>query len=320
LKGEISMDRSSVVKLMHGKGAVFVSQFGERPYHSNYKKVAAKYGETPNLWMMLGQESNNLVAIALENVSPRAADCFLPQTGLIFGTQSGSRAYHVYESAELCRNRETRVGERSYVELRGEGKLLLLPSSEPVSGETLEFSSTGEPSKASPDELVHGVIMLGEFCRHGREYAKSVSTYRWFLSSTCYGMRGEEQKRRYWEGCERYFADEDPYSLAESAPDVDGSVKTSEERKIEEWLAIRKEEGRKIDPDTAEVRCWSVPAFDPYDVHDDLPEECWFADWEDFYRAPDSDIWVWEGDLPLETRKRISERPLESVSSAGDTD
>jgi hypothetical protein len=40
----------------------------------------------------------------------------------------------------------------------------------------------------------------------------------------------------------------------------------SEKACVEEWLAIRKEEGLKIDPDTAEVNWHYAQTLDPYGV------------------------------------------------------
>jgi hypothetical protein len=48
----------------------------------------------------------------------------------------------------------------------------------------------------------------------------------------------------------------------------------SERTNVEEWLAARKEEGLKIDPDTAEVDWHYAQTLDPYGVYPDLPEEC----------------------------------------------
>src|SRR5271157_763677 len=133
---------------MHDYGAFFAAHPGDRPYRSNYERLASAYGQTPNLWMALGEVSNNLVAIRIDGVSPRAVDCFLPQTGLTFGTRSGSSSHRIYRCTGpgLCPNRLFYArGKGAPVELRGEGKFLLLPSSEQVFGETLEFCSTEHP-------------------------------------------------------------------------------------------------------------------------------------------------------------------------------
>jgi hypothetical protein len=74
---------------------------------------------------------------------------------------------------------------------------------------------------------------------------------------------------------------------------------------VEQWLAIRKEAGLRIDPETAEVM-W-VPAVwcDPYCVYPDAWEVCPQVGREYFARSAGSDIWVWFGDLPTETRGRL---------------
>jgi len=71
------------------------------------------------------------------------------------------------------------------------------------------------------------------------------------------------------------------------------------------WLAIRKEAGRKIDPDTAEVD-WDY-AFDedPYGMYSELPEEARQVGRHYFARSPGSDIWVEFGDLPTATRDAL---------------
>jgi hypothetical protein len=46
----------------------------------------------------------------------------------------------------------------------------------------------------------------------------------------------------------------------------------ADEMTVEQWLAIRKEAGRHIDPATAEVEWWHALTLDPYGV-DPPPEE-----------------------------------------------
>jgi hypothetical protein len=75
--------------------------------------------------------------------------------------------------------------------------------------------------------------------------------------------------------------------------------------KEEQWLAVRKKAGLKIDPETAEVDWRYALTFDPYDVHPDLPEELQQVGREYFARSPGSAIWVWFGDLPESTRERL---------------
>jgi hypothetical protein len=47
-----------------------------------------------------------------------------------------------------------------------------------------------------------------------------------------------------------------------------------QESDVEQWLAIRKEAGLKINPKTAEVEWRYAQTLDPYGVYPDLPEEC----------------------------------------------
>jgi hypothetical protein len=72
----------------------------------------------------------------------------------------------------------------------------------------------------------------------------------------------------------------------------------SKKLNVEEWLAIRKEEGLKIDPDTAEVSWHYAQTLDPYGVYPDLPEELQQIGREYFARSPGCDIWVHFNDLP----------------------
>jgi hypothetical protein len=74
---------------------------------------------------------------------------------------------------------------------------------------------------------------------------------------------------------------------------------------IEEWLAIRKAEALKIDPDTAEVDWEYGQTLDPYGVYPELPDEFQQVGREYYARAPGSEVWVNFGDLPEETRGRL---------------
>ena len=80
---------------------------------------------------------------------------------------------------------------------------------------------------------------------------------------------------------------------------------------LERWLAIRKEEALRIDPETAEVYWTYAQTLDPYGVFDEweLPEEFDQIGREYFARAPGSDIWVAFRDLPRETLDRLRGRP-----------
>jgi hypothetical protein len=73
------------------------------------------------------------------------------------------------------------------------------------------------------------------------------------------------------------------------------------EAAMEQWLALRKEAGLKINPETAEVTWVYAQTLDPYGVFPELPPECQQVGREYFARARGSDIWVWFGDLPHAT-------------------
>ena len=76
----------------------------------------------------------------------------------------------------------------------------------------------------------------------------------------------------------------------------------------QEWPNLREEEGRKIDPETAEVTWrWGL-TLDPYGIHPDLPEEARQIQRNYFARSPGSEIWVLFDDLPEATREILSER------------
>lgn len=80
---------------------------------------------------------------------------------------------------------------------------------------------------------------------------------------------------------------------------------THNEMSVEQWLAIRKEAGLKIDPETAEV-CWDYAyTIDPSGVTPDLPEELQQIGREYFARSPDRDVWVSFRDLPKATRDAL---------------
>jgi hypothetical protein len=69
---------------------------------------------------------------------------------------------------------------------------------------------------------------------------------------------------------------------------------------VEQWLAICKEAGQKIDPETAEIDWTYAQTLDPSGVVQLTAEECSVGR-EYFARSPGSDIWVWFGDLPEKT-------------------
>jgi hypothetical protein len=75
---------------------------------------------------------------------------------------------------------------------------------------------------------------------------------------------------------------------------------------VDEFLAIRKAGGLKIDPRTAEVTWWYAQTLDPYGIFV-VPDEYQQVGREYFARAPGSEIWVEFGDLPDETRHALWE-------------
>jgi hypothetical protein len=77
----------------------------------------------------------------------------------------------------------------------------------------------------------------------------------------------------------------------------------TKELTVEEWLAIREEEGLRIDPATAKVDWNWAQVLDPYGVYPNLPEECDCVGRVYFARRPGGKIWVEFGDLPDETVK-----------------
>jgi hypothetical protein len=81
------------------------------------------------------------------------------------------------------------------------------------------------------------------------------------------------------------------------------TMMTDEER--ESWLAIRKEAGLKIDPETAEVDWTYAQTLDPYGLDPDLPEEYRQVGRAYFARSPGSKVWVHFSDLPKDTRDAL---------------
>ena len=78
--------------------------------------------------------------------------------------------------------------------------------------------------------------------------------------------------------------------------------------RVEEWLAIRKEAGLKIAPETADVLCKYGYMIDPYGVDPNLPKECRQSSRIYFARSPGSDIWVLLNDLPDDTCNALWEK------------
>ena len=72
------------------------------------------------------------------------------------------------------------------------------------------------------------------------------------------------------------------------------------EKTTEEWLAIRKEAGLKIDPQTAKITWHWAQVLDPYGVLE-LAKEDHCVGRSYFARSPESDVWVSFYDLPEAT-------------------
>ena len=87
--------------------------------------------------------------------------------------------------------------------------------------------------------------------------------------------------------------------------------RTVDELTLEQWLQVRKEEGRKIDPDIAEVTWAYTDTLDPFCGHPHPPEEYQCVGRVHFARSPGRDIWVSFCDLPDETRELLWERLCE---------
>ena len=114
---------------------------------------------------------------------------------------------------------------------------------------------------------------------------------------------GELQKRAGRNGC--------PGSttvIEALFPDIPVKKKTaSEKAEDEQWLAIRKEAGLKIDPETAEVDWGYGLDLDPYGVYDEweLPAEFHQVGRQRWARSPGSDVWVHFSDLPDTVREKL---------------
>ena len=74
----------------------------------------------------------------------------------------------------------------------------------------------------------------------------------------------------------------------------------------DQWLQLRKDAALKIDPETAHVMWAHGEVLDPYCIHDiRLGDEDSCIGRNYFACAPDSDLWVWFGDLPKAVRDRL---------------
>ena len=95
---------------------------------------------------------------------------------------------------------------------------------------------------------------------------------------------------------------------------------TEDQISVEEWLAIRKEAGITIDPQTAEVTWKYGYTTDPYGVYADLSDEEKQIGRVYFARAPGSNLWVHYDDLPDATLDALRGSEQERRSLAANDD
>ena len=79
-----------------------------------------------------------------------------------------------------------------------------------------------------------------------------------------------------------------------------------------QWLAIRKEAARKIDPKTAEIFGTYIQTLCPEGTLGELPAECDQFAREYFVRRPRSNIWVSIGALPKPTRTALWKKRIKN--------
>jgi hypothetical protein len=68
---------------------------------------------------------------------------------------------------------------------------------------------------------------------------------------------------------------------------------------------LRREVGRHIDPETAEVDWVYAAVLNPYGDKLDLPEEYQCVGWDYFARSRGSKVWIWFHDLAKATADRL---------------
>jgi hypothetical protein len=86
---------------------------------------------------------------------------------------------------------------------------------------------------------------------------------------------------------------------------------TDNKKTAEEWVAIHKEAGLRIDPETADVMWKWGESLDPYGIYPDLPQE-WRGVMEKnfFARSSGSDVWVSFDDIPDAATRAALEKKL----------
>ena len=95
-------------------------------------------------------------------------------------------------------------------------------------------------------------------------------------------------------------------------------VRNGDKLTVDQWFAIRKQAGLRIDPETAEVIWKYVQILDPYGVSRNQSAECDEIVVGYFARSPGSDVWVWFGDIPEATVDALFERMKAEIESPDD--
>jgi hypothetical protein len=90
----------------------------------------------------------------------------------------------------------------------------------------------------------------------------------------------------------------------------------------DDFHALKKAEGLKIDPRTAYIASWHAQIMDPYGIDHDMPEELRCVGQVYFARALGRHDWVTFCDLPADTCAALQERlaagkPAETVPFSG---
>jgi len=99
-----------------------------------------------------------------------------------------------------------------------------------------------------------------------------------------------------------------------AAPEAVGPAKLGGQSR-EEWLAIRKKAGRKINPETADIKWEYGNALDPYGIRPEFWGPYHQFQWNYFARSPRSDIWVFFYDLPTATRHALWKKHRAKLAS-----
>lgn len=120
----------------------------------------AEFSTPQNVGIVLGNKSNGLVDIDLDNDTALGlAHYFLPDTDMVFGRKSKPESHHVYKVMEGIPTKKFQCGG-VIVEIRSDGAQTVFPPSTHQSGESIEFSKDGNPREISAEELERSVSKL----------------------------------------------------------------------------------------------------------------------------------------------------------------